>query len=55
MNTQEILSRYVSLCHKTLLENKRVPSLLKQYGLHEQNLFDNYAIVYSNGGNYRTH
>jgi DNA primase len=49
MNTQEILGRYVGMCHKALLENKQVISLLKQHGLYEQYLFENYSLGFSNG------
>ncbi len=49
MNNQDILQRYVDICNRNLMENDRVLSSLKRYGLYENYIFDNYCLGYSNG------
>ena len=49
MNKQEYLKKYVDLCTSNLKENKRILSLLKNLGVFESYIFDNFQIGYSNG------
>jgi len=49
MKVQEILERYVSICCKNLMNNKRVLTLLKSTGIYESFVFENFALGYSDG------
>ena len=49
MNKQEYLKKYAELCCSNLKENKRILVLLKNLGIHENYIFDNFQIGYSNG------
>jgi len=45
MKVQEILERYVSICCKNLMNNKRVLTLLKSTGIYESFVFENFALA----------
>jgi hypothetical protein len=49
MNQQEILTQYVAICHKNLPQHDRVLKLLKNEGLYEPFIFDNFMIGYADG------
>ena len=49
MNKQEYLKKYVDLCSSNLKENKRILAMLKNLGVFESYIFDNFQIGYSNG------
>ena len=49
MNKQEYIKKYAELCYSNLKENKRVLATLKNLGVFENYIFDNFQIGYSNG------
>ncbi|MFX1503730.1 MAG: hypothetical protein ACFFDH_22405 [Promethearchaeota archaeon] len=49
MNKQEYLKKYIDLCSSNLKENKRILALLKNLGIYENYILDNFNIGYSNG------
>ena len=49
MNKQEYLKKYAELCCLNLKENKRILALVKNLGVFENYIFDNFQIGYSNG------
>ena len=49
MKSQEILNRYFSICHNNLMRNNRMFALLKNRGIYEEFIFENFSLGYSNG------
>ena len=49
MKNQEILIKCVSIYNGNLMQNTRVLSLLKKYGIYENYIFENFEIGYANG------
>ena len=49
MNKQEYLSKYIELCNSNLRENKKALALLKNLGIYENYIIDNFNIGYSAG------
>jgi len=49
MNTQTFLERYIEHCQSALRENEKVLGFLKNHGIYEQYLFENFSLGYSNG------
>jgi hypothetical protein len=47
MNKQEILTQYVTTCHKNLPNHDRVLNLMKNDGLYKPFIFDNFCIGYA--------
>ena len=54
MNKQEILNKYVNLCNQNLKENQKALSLLKNQGIYEPFIFDNFNIGYADGNILKT-
>ena len=50
MNKQEYLKKYIEICNLNIKENKRILSMLKNQGIFEAYIFDNFCIGYSSGG-----
>ncbi len=49
MKIQTVLDKYINICFNNLTENYRVLSLLKNQGVYESFIFENFLIGYSNG------
>jgi len=47
--SQEIMEKYVEIYNKTLIENTRILSMLKKYGIYENYIFENFLLGYSDG------
>ena len=49
MNKNSILNTYISHCHNNLIENDRILSLLKNMGIFERFIVDNFQLGYADG------
>jgi hypothetical protein len=49
MNKQDYLKKYIEICNDNLKGNSRILSLLKNLGIYESYLFENFSIGYSAG------
>ena len=49
MLAEKLFERYVSACCSNLVENRRVLALLRNKGVYESYVFDNFSLGYSNG------
>ena len=49
MNRQDILNKYITLCANNLKDNNRILSILKNKGIKESYIFDNFNIGYVAG------
>jgi len=49
MRNQNLLENYLTICCTNLKKNKRIITFLKNQGIYENYIFENFCIGYSNG------